>query len=111
MRQHRRLAIGRAPLGWRLRVLRNIAKLDSNNTVWMEDIEVWERARLREMQIQLESASANRDFNTCVFIDDELKNPNWQIQPPKELIKNARQLRENLSTNSKWKSCNALPTL
>lgn len=94
LRQHRRLAIGKAPLGWRLRVLRNIAKLDSNNQVWFEDIEVWERARLREMQSHLEAATAGRDLSVCVAIDDELKNPNWQVQPPKELIKQARHLRE-----------------
>ena len=100
LRQHRRLAIGKAPLSWRLRVLRNIAKLDSNNHVWQEDMEVWERARLREIQHQIDAATSSRDLLVCVAIDEELKNPNWLTQPPKELVKHARQLREHYEFES-----------
>ncbi len=93
LRQHRRLAIGKAPLAWRLKVLRNIAKLDTNNLVWVEDVEVWERARLKEIKVQLDAASASRDLASCSTIDKELKSPKWLLQPPKELIKQASELR------------------
>src|SRR5690606_4326811 len=39
LRQHRRLAIARAPLAWRLKILRRIAAMDPTNGVWEEDLE------------------------------------------------------------------------
>src|SRR6056297_1645622 len=41
LRRHRRLAIAKAPLAGRLRTLRQIARVDSKNAVWNDDLEVW----------------------------------------------------------------------
>ena len=44
LKQHRKLAIAKAPLSWRLKVLRRIAEVDSIESIWMEDVEDYEAA-------------------------------------------------------------------
>lgn len=87
LKQHRRLAIGKAPLSWRLKVLRAISALDETNGVWIEDIEVWEKARLAEIPKELEQANACRDADTCIKLATELTQVNWLLPLPQELTK------------------------
>ncbi len=56
LRQHRQLAIGKAPLSWRLKVLRRLAQIDSVNAVWREDQEQWEVIRLKQIPAELNRA-------------------------------------------------------
>jgi hypothetical protein len=103
LRQHRRLAIGKAPLVWRLRVLRNIAQADADNVVWQEDLEVWERQRIREIEDQLAKSAAAGNAADCQALHDELQHPNWLIQPPGELIARARKQAEDLTHRASLK--------
>lgn len=91
LRQHRRLAIGKAPLAWRLKVLRGIAKLDTNNGFWSEDVEVWERARLQEIPAELARATEAKDGEACERLAAELTQTSWLVAPPAALIKEATQ--------------------
>ena len=94
--QHRRMAIGKAPLAWRLRVLRRIATVDSTNQVWNEDVETWEKARLREVPGELDAAIKSSSFNDCHALAKELGSKSWRIQPPPDLVKGARSASDRL---------------
>jgi hypothetical protein len=99
MRQHRRLAIARAPLSWRLKVLRAIADRDSMNLVWSEDIEAWEKVRLAEIPRELENARSAADYSTCRYLAEELQDSNWIITPPQQLVASASAAVDSLEYN------------
>jgi hypothetical protein len=99
LRKHRRLAIARAPLAWRLNTLRAIAKLDPTNPVWEEDIEALEVARLRQLSGEVDSAIKSADLNWVKQLYDELTKGAWRVEMSptlarrlKEAIDNAEQL-------------------
>jgi hypothetical protein len=58
--EHRRLALARGPLTERIRVLRELIKLGGANPGWQQDLEQYERARLREIR------AAAKDAFDCV---------------------------------------------
>lgn len=90
LRQHRRLAIAKAPLAWRLKVLRRIAAIDSTNAVWGQDVETWEKARLGELTNEVDAAVKEGNHGHCMALSKELSARDWRIQPPAELIKTAQ---------------------
>jgi len=83
LKQHRRMAIAKAPLDWRLKVLRLIAQNDSLNPVWVEDIREWETARLKQI-----NAEWSRLVGPETSIDEmqklllEIDSDQWQQKPP-----------------------------
>lgn len=87
LRQHRRLAIAKAPLAWRLRVLRQIAELDSLNTVWLDDIQSWETIRVSQLATEFQRIASNplsdKDLHS---LKDELAFPRWIVKPPADLL-------------------------
>lgn len=85
--QHRRLAIARAPLAWRLKVLRRIAEMDPMNQVWEEDIETWETARLKQIDLDVNRALASRDPVNIQSLHQELTQSAWRIPPSTALAK------------------------
>lgn len=95
MRQHRRLAIARAPLAWRLRTLRRIAELDPMNPVWQDDIKVWEKARLEELKDEVGQAVASKDAISIARLEQELTQQPWQYQPDPELVAQLTQARQD----------------
>jgi hypothetical protein len=82
MRNHRQLALARAPLGARLKTMRQIAKLDKNNLVWGDDIRVFEAARLREIQIEAADQANQDNTDWITEIAKELKDNVWLTPPP-----------------------------
>lgn len=85
--QHRRLAIARAPLAWRLKVLRRIAEMDPMNQVWEEDIETWETARLKQIDLDVNRALTSRDPVAIQSLHQELAQSAWRIPPSDTLTK------------------------
>ncbi len=96
LKQHRRLAIAKAPLAWRLRVLRQIAQVDSLNPVWNEDLETWEKARLAEIPSELQTAKAAADFHACSQLAAELTRFNWIVSLPEPLVEASRNAANEL---------------
>jgi len=87
LRQHRRLAIAKAPLAWRLKILRHIAELDSLNTVWLEDIQAWETVRLSQIATEYGQIPATPDsMPRLKALQEELNFPRWIVKPPANLI-------------------------
>lgn len=101
LKHHRRLAIARAPLAWRLKTLRRIAQLDPTNGVWEDDIESWERARVKQLDSEVKSAMETSDEPRLRALYDELSLSAWRIDLDRGLVdrvsKAIRQIDESKS--------------
>ncbi|MEO1527285.1 MAG: hypothetical protein AAFX06_17795 [Planctomycetota bacterium] len=86
LRRHRRLAIAKAPLGVRLRTLRQIARVDANNPVWSDDVEDWEKIRLQQIDNELKSALESEDARRLYELNQELTVGKWRIAPSQRLV-------------------------
>jgi hypothetical protein len=86
LRQHRLLALSRAPLGTRLTLMRQIAAADLNNPIWAEDIATFERVRIKTMRRDAERAIKRNDLDALFFIGDELENFTWSITPDPDVV-------------------------
>lgn len=84
--RHRRLAIAKAPLSARLRTLRQIARVDSSNSVWNDDVESWEKVRLGQIDAELKLALENEDARQLYQLHKELTGGPWRIVPSSRLI-------------------------
>lgn len=87
LKQHRRLAIARAPLSWRLKVLRQIARLDPGNPNWGEDVEAWEKVRVKELDREVDDAIQKGNLDVLQKIKEEIEGERWIIKPPEGLGK------------------------
>ena len=93
LRQHRRLAIAKAPLAWRLKVLRHIAEVDSMNPVWLDDIQAWETVRVTQLASDYQRIAANPELEKeLVSLKDELAFPKWIVKPPADLAEKVNKL-------------------
>ena len=83
IRTHRLLALGRAPLAERLETLRKIAELDSNNTIWQDDVRMIEKARLAQLDDAIRRATQELDLPALTALEAELARQDW-LEPPTE---------------------------
>lgn len=109
LRQHRLLALGRAPLAARISVLRRIRAADADNPAWYDDIRVLEQARLRQLMGELQAAYRQENLDELTALVREVKDPTWIVPPPPEVVavandyftrlrvKDARQSLESLA--------------
>jgi hypothetical protein len=91
LREHRRLALARAPLSARLAVLRRLARLDAQNPVWAEDVAAFELARFEEIQQEVRGAVTRNDRAALVQAYDEVTRTEWLARPPDHLVRHVRQ--------------------
>ncbi|MCC9601618.1 hypothetical protein LOC67_13755 [Stieleria sp. JC731] len=95
LRRHRRLAIAKAPLGVRLRTLRQIAHVDPGNSVWSEDVETWEKIRLGQIDRELNDALEREDSRELFLLNEELKSSQWRIKPSGRLVEQSQFAAES----------------
>ena len=86
LKQHRRLAIAKAPLSWRLKVLRRIAEVDEMNPIWLEDIESYEVARSKTLADEVNAAIKSSDHPTIERLYAEFTKTSWVTPPPQKLV-------------------------
>jgi hypothetical protein len=91
LRQHRRLALARAPLAARLEVMRQIRRIDCNNPVWEEDIATFERARIAQLGAEVRDAIRDDRGDSLKRLLSEVRTTSWHVAPPLELIKLVEQ--------------------
>ena len=104
IRFHRRLAMSRAPLNQRVRVLRRLHQIDVDNPDWTADLGVLETALVEQLSKDALRADKLGDLATLTQIRDELASDIW-LKPPSdklvraldERIKPHRQKRANRS--------------
>ena len=85
MKTHRLLALARAGLRERIPVLRRIAEVDNLNPVWDDDIRLYEKARLKELSNDFQSALKANDDDRLLDLQDEIVAPGWRESIPLEL--------------------------
>jgi len=82
--KHRVLALARAPLPARIRILRRIRHLEPKNPVWQADLEVLENQRLRDMRAVCDIAVRRNDLDALEALQKEINEP-WVTKVPAEL--------------------------
>ena len=98
---HRKLAIAKAPLSWRLKVLRRIAAADATNVVWEEDLENWEAVRAKQLAPELQAAISSRSIETVRQLHDELSRESWRIDLDRKLVSEASSALQRFDHDTK----------
>jgi len=94
LRKHRILALARADLRLRLDTLRELATIDPDNAIWKEDVAVFEKARLREIEGDLKQAMNAEDGEKVRSLCQELQSPAWSCSVPVALKTTANRWNE-----------------
>lgn len=93
---HRLQALARAPLALRIGTLRQLARLDADNPVWLEDVAAFEAERLKEIQREGNAAAKRQDAPQLKRLLDEVELSPWRQPPPRALRKSLAAAYENL---------------
>lgn len=111
LKQHRRLAIARAPLAWRLQVLRRIAEVDRMTLMWREDLEIWEATRMKQLSVEVSRAVSGGDMEELESLRRELSEVKWSIIPEPELLQRVEgglQTANEKATSAEWERLSPL---
>lgn len=100
LRQHRKLALQRVPLSIRLRLLRKLARADSNAEHWTEDLVRYEE--VRHEQIAQEARSQRKVMSVAVLDEllTEVNSKEWIIAPPPKIVSSIRTMRREAVRNA-----------
>ena len=101
LRSHRRLALARAPLSDRIRVMRRLATLDPNNPIWPEDLQTFERARFNQIERESTQAKKAGDADAVARLLDELEGQPWTEPPPDAVLTPLKRLNAKLQGKRK----------
>jgi len=96
LQRHRLLALAHGPLSARIQVLRQLAELDANSSVWQEDLRTFEQERQKQIQAEVEAAARAGDTAALASLDAELSSPEWKNPPPPALAKSAAEATTTL---------------
>ena len=90
LRQFRLYSLALAPLKDRLALLRKLNMLDDSNVGWAEDVLVFERARISQIQKEIQIATKNRDGRKLQKIYEELQSAEWAEKPPSTIARSIK---------------------
>ena len=92
LRDHRRLALARAPLRDRLAVLYKLFEKEPENILWSDMITKLEEARFEEMNREYDQAFSGKE-NATVLVEllRELDSTHWYTTPPTGLVTGLRR--------------------
>ena len=90
LRQFRLYSLGLAPLKDRLDLLRQLNTLDDSNVGWADDVLVFERARISQIQKEIQLATSARDGRKLQKIYEELRSSEWTEKPPSTIAKSIK---------------------
>ena len=96
LRQHRLLALARAPLSARIEVLRKLMALDEMNFSWESDLADYERLRLRQIKSDAAEAILNGDLPRLSELRDELNNSKWSVEVSPDQVKETKEGHRSL---------------
>lgn len=106
--KHRLFALARAPLPARIAILRRIYALDPHNPAWQTDLELLEKARLKQIAGEMEAAFRQRKLATLADLSAELRAPDWLTERPAKLVERAERLQYELEAHA---ACDELEKL
>ncbi len=99
LKQHRRLALMRAPLAKRTAILAQIAAQDITNPVWNIDLASYQKVRLAEIKEEATVAVKAGDLLAVKQLQNEVIYGYWIDQPSPALIKGLEQANSVLTRN------------
>ncbi|MCA9262102.1 MAG: hypothetical protein KDA61_22950, partial [Planctomycetales bacterium] len=94
--KHRLAALAQAPLSLRIDLLRQIADLDDQNSLWRQDLVAYERTRLRELSGEAKQALKAGDLAALDALTAELAG-DWTSSPPESVVKLVGDCRRDAS--------------
>jgi hypothetical protein len=100
MAHHRLMALARAPLPARLRVLRRIADMDKASGFWDEDIRTFERARLDQIRAQVPQSLRAGDGAVLGQLLREIGGDPWRVKVPPDLARAVHDAARQTQANS-----------
>jgi hypothetical protein len=103
LRKHRLLAIARAPLIARLKVLRQIVHKDNANSSWTADVISYEHARIQQLRDIITQAIAARDLEYLAELREEVNDSSWTSDVPKEFIQDLDAAHQTEATGEALK--------
>jgi hypothetical protein len=104
LRQHRLLALSRAPVGERLAVLVQLAQVDAGNPVWQQDRAAFEAVRLQQLQGEVAALRRQPDVPSLEHVQallQEVKGTPWYTPLPLELVSALEEMHQGVSS-SHW---------
>jgi len=91
MRELRWHALAGSPLRARLGVMHRIRESDDKPEIWEPDIEEFEKARIYEIEHELDEACAEQDAARLGNLCRELTSKAWLIRPARETVQRAKR--------------------
>ncbi len=86
LRQHRLLALQRAPVQRRLEVLRLLSAAEPNNLGWSEDVQDFESARFDEIRTAINDPTKSNNWAIVRSLLDDLQADSWLTPPPLDVV-------------------------
>jgi hypothetical protein len=96
LKNHRLLALARAPLGDRIQVLRMIHRADPDNPLWADDLKMLELYRVQQIERESESAVTSRDAAALGSLLDELTGDGWSIAPRTDMVEKVHSAHQRV---------------
>lgn len=90
LREHRQLALARAPIRERLILLRKLSRADAGNPVWMDDLRTFEAVRVGELNQEIDAVLGRNDPAGIAAAWTELTEGEWASGPPMPQINRLR---------------------
>ncbi len=100
LKSHRLLALGRGLLKVRIGVLRKIHLLDVNNLAWLEDLQIYEAERIRQVGAEAQDAAKRNDLDALKLILAEVNGPGWIEPVPPHVVRNIEHCFARVSQTS-----------
>jgi ElaB/YqjD/DUF883 family membrane-anchored ribosome-binding protein len=100
-------ALARSPLPIRISLMRKLAKLDQNSSIWDDDLKIFEKARHNQLAGDCQAAIKSSNMAMLASLQEELQSSDWVVPPAKTLLKQVsdaltvlrrQQAREELRT-------------
>ena len=111
LRQHRLLALARAPLAKRAAVLRQLAEAEPENPIWVEDLQTLEKFWLDQISQEIQECVKAEDLSALEDIHKELESGQWRCAPPASVISQCRSAVEMLRNKAFRREMEHLATL
>lgn len=80
-------ALARSPLPIRISLMRKLAKIDQNSSVWDDDLKIFEKARHNQLAGDCQTAIKSSNMAMLASLQEELQSPDWVVPPAKTLLK------------------------
>ena len=99
LKHHRRLALERAPIGERLAVLRQIAQRDAGNAVWDQDIVIFEKVRLGQIESEVQQLSRRASAPPLEQLErlrTELHGTPWKMPVTSNLLNTLGEMHKSV---------------